>query len=188
MNRLLNILTGAVAFIALLVGAVRIYELTAPQPIRGEISSNVPNWQTYVTNAFYLGPSPAPVTIVEFSDFQCRYCQKAVPVIRAMRKEFEGNVAFVYRHAQLNPDARLAAIATVCAGQQGASEQMHDVMFARSTEIGKKSWTDFAMESQVQDTALFLALHDESPFRLDSGARFYGRLVAWRERNPHVSH
>ena len=155
MDRLFNVLTGAVAVVAVFLGVLRVHQYLAPLPIPGELSRNVPRWQEYANSDFYLGRRPALVTIVEFSDFQCRYCKKSAAVIRSLREEFKDTVALVYRHAQLTPSAKGAAIATICAGTQGAAERMHDALFASSHAIGDRSWTSFALSAGIKDTIAF---------------------------------
>jgi Na+/H+ antiporter NhaA len=77
------------------------------------------------------GPLEAPVTVVEYGDFECPYCGMAEPVVRELLQEF-GDVRYVWRHLPLSdvhPNARLAAEATEAAADQGAFWEMHDVLF-----------------------------------------------------------
>jgi protein-disulfide isomerase len=76
------------------------------------------------------GRSDAPVTVVEYGDFQCPYCGQAEPVVRELLREFT-DVAYVWRHLPLNdvhPDAQVAAEAAEAAGDQGAFWDMHDLL------------------------------------------------------------
>jgi Na+/H+ antiporter NhaA len=77
------------------------------------------------------GPLDAPVTVVEYGDFECPYCGQAEPVVRELLREF-GDVRYVWRHLPLSdvhPNARLAAEAAEAAGDQGAFWELHDVLF-----------------------------------------------------------
>ena len=77
------------------------------------------------------GPIDAPVTVVEYGDFQCPYCGRAEPVVRELLQEF-GDVRYVWRHLPLNdvhPHAQLAAEAAEAAANQGAFWEMHDLLF-----------------------------------------------------------
>jgi Na+/H+ antiporter NhaA len=77
------------------------------------------------------GPTEAPVTVVEYGDFECPYCGQAEPVVRELLREF-GDVRYVWRHLPLNdvhPHARLAAEAAEAAAEQGAFWAMHDLLF-----------------------------------------------------------
>jgi len=74
------------------------------------------------------GPEKAPVTVVEYGDFECPYCGQAEPAVRELLRDF-GDVQYVWRHLPLNdvhPEAQLAAEAAEAAGRQGAFWEMHD--------------------------------------------------------------
>lgn len=78
------------------------------------------------------GPLEAPVTVVEYGDFDCPYCGKAEPVIRELLADF-GDVRYVWRHMPLtdvHPGAMLAAEASEAAYDQGAFWEMHDRLLA----------------------------------------------------------
>jgi protein-disulfide isomerase len=78
------------------------------------------------------GPAAAPVTIVEFSDFQCPFCARFEPVLKRVMAKYPGKVRLVYRHlplTQVHPDAEKAAEAAICAGNQGRFWELHDLMF-----------------------------------------------------------
>jgi protein-disulfide isomerase len=84
------------------------------------------------------GPGVAPVTIVEFSDFQCPYCGREAPVIDRLMKEYDGKVRLVFRHYPLDfhPFAAKAAEAGACAADQGKFWEMHDKMFGNQAKLG----------------------------------------------------
>ncbi len=76
------------------------------------------------------GPIDAPVTVVEYGDFECPFCGQAEPVVRELLREF-GDVRYVWRHLPLNdvhPHAQLAAEAAEAAADQGSFWEMHDVL------------------------------------------------------------
>ena len=76
------------------------------------------------------GPLDAPVTVVEYGDFECPYCGQAEPVVRELLRDF-GDVRYVWRHLPLNdvhPHAQLAAEAAEAAADQGAFWEMHDLL------------------------------------------------------------
>jgi Na+/H+ antiporter NhaA len=76
------------------------------------------------------GPIDAPVTVVEYGDFECPYCGQAEPVVRELRRDFS-DVRYVWRHLPLNdvhPHAQLAAEAAEAAADQGAFWGMHDLL------------------------------------------------------------
>src|SRR5262245_33753987 len=76
------------------------------------------------------GPLNAPVTVVEYGDFECPYCGMAEPVVRELLQEF-GDVRYVWRHLPLNdvhPHTQIAAEAAEAAAAQGAFWEMHDLL------------------------------------------------------------
>jgi protein-disulfide isomerase len=83
------------------------------------------------------GSGSAPVEIIEFSDFQCPFCQRANPVVEQVLKTYDGKVKFVYRHFPLpnHPNARPAAEAAACAEAQGKFWEYHDRLFANPAKL-----------------------------------------------------
>jgi protein-disulfide isomerase len=79
----------------------------------------------------------APVTVVEYGDFECPYCGIAEPVVRELLSEF-GDVRYVWRHLPLNDVhgyAQLAAEASEAASEQGAFWEMHDLLFENQAAL-----------------------------------------------------
>jgi Na+/H+ antiporter NhaA len=83
------------------------------------------------------GPIDAPVTVVEYGDFECPYCGQAEPVVRELLADF-GDVRYVWRHLPLNdvhPNAQLAAEAAEAAADQGAFWELHDLLLAHQDAL-----------------------------------------------------
>jgi Na+/H+ antiporter NhaA len=77
------------------------------------------------------GSMDAPVTVVEYGDFECPYCGRAEPVVRELLRDFDEEVRYAWRHLPLNdvhPHAQLAAEAAEAAADQNAFWEMHDLM------------------------------------------------------------
>jgi protein-disulfide isomerase len=78
------------------------------------------------------GPMDAPVTLVEYGDFECPHCRAADPVVKQIQGILGDTLRFVYRHfplAPIHPHAETAAEASESAAAQGAFWEMHDVIF-----------------------------------------------------------
>ena len=96
------------------------------------------------------GPENAPVTIVEFSDFQCPYCGREYPVVERLMKEYDGKVRLVFRHFPLefHPFAQKAAEAGACAADQGGEKfwKLHDRMFTNQQKLAVDDLKGYAKE------------------------------------------
>lgn len=96
-----------------------------------------------------LGDPDAPVTVLEYADFECPYCAAAAPVLRRLVEESGGRVRLVFRHfpiASIHPHALTAALAAEAAGAQGAFWPMHDLLFARQARLGDTALRAYAEE------------------------------------------
>jgi len=95
-----------------------------------------------------LGPANAPVTIVEFSDFQCPYCRQAQSTLKQLMAAYEGKIKLVFRDFPLrniHPQAQKAAEAAQCAAEQEKFWPYHDKLFA-STSLQMDDLKKFAQE------------------------------------------
>src|SRR4029453_5385085 len=84
------------------------------------------------------GPTDAPVTLVEYADFQCPYCGEAYSIVNELLERFGDRLRFVFRHmplADLHPRALAAAEAAEAAGAQGRFWEMHDRLFEHQLEL-----------------------------------------------------
>lgn len=85
-----------------------------------------------------IGPADAKVTVVEFYDPECEACASFHSSVKNLQKEFEGQVRFVYRYATFHNNARLAALYTEAAGEQGKYWEMQAKLFEKQGEWGEK--------------------------------------------------
>ncbi|MGQ4809738.1 hypothetical protein NKDENANG_03165 [Candidatus Entotheonellaceae bacterium PAL068K] len=84
----------------------------------------------------FIGPAQAPVTLIEFSDFQCPHCRRVQPTLKRLLHEYEGMIKLVFRDFPLrniHPQAQKAAEAAQCAAEQEQFWPYHDKLFATSS-------------------------------------------------------
>jgi len=110
-----------------------VLRLLRQRPIQGGDAPTGPV-RASVADAPTLGRADAPVTLVEFSDYQCPFCQRFfATTLPALKKDYidTGKLRFVYRDfpLEMHPHAREAAVAAHCAGEQGKYWEMHDALF-----------------------------------------------------------
>lgn len=91
-----------------------------------------------------LGPDDAPITIVEFSDYQCPFCSRFHDeTYQALLDAYPGQIRFVYRNLPLSfhQNAQMSAEAALCAGDQNAYWEMHEVLFANQASLNNPEGT-----------------------------------------------
>jgi Na+/H+ antiporter NhaA len=94
------------------------------------------------------GAEGAPVTLVEYGDFECPYCGQAEPVVREVLRDF-GDVRYVWRHLPLtdvHPHAQLAAEASEAASEQGAFWDLHDLLLEHQGALRPGDLTGYAQQ------------------------------------------
>jgi protein-disulfide isomerase len=95
------------------------------------------------------GAEDAPVTLIEYGDYQCPYCGQAEVAIRELLSSFGDDVRYVWRHLPLNdvhPNAQLAAEAAEAAAAQGQFWPMHDLLLAHQDELRPMHLRHYAEE------------------------------------------
>ncbi len=112
-----------------------------------------------MTNVPVRGSASASVTLLEFADYECPYCQQIQPVLERIEKEYSGKLAFAYKDYPLNmhPNAPKAAEAAHCAGSQGKYWQYHDAILAnKQLDLAslKKYARDLKLDTAAFDTCL----------------------------------
>jgi protein-disulfide isomerase len=93
------------------------------------------------------GPLDAPVTLVEYGDFECPYCGLAEPVVRELLADHDEDVLFVFRHLPLtdvHAYAQLAAEASEAAAAQGRFWEMHDLLLANQDALEPRHLVGYA--------------------------------------------
>ena len=112
------------------------------------------------------GPESAPVTIVEYADYQCPYCTRANAALKQVEERYAGKVRIVFRDfplTQIHPNAAKAAEAGACANEQGKFWPMHDRLFANQTKLAvpdlKQHATDLGLDAEAFGTCLDSGKH-----------------------------
>jgi YD repeat-containing protein len=108
-----------------------------------------------------LGPKDAPITIVEFSDYQCPYCARAQPVLKDLLQRYDGKLRLVFRDfpLEMHAQAPKAAEAARCALDQGKFWEMHDRLFANQRALQVEDLKRMAADLGL-DTAKFATCLD----------------------------
>jgi Na+/H+ antiporter NhaA len=117
------------------------------------------------------GSEDAPVTLVEYGDFECPYCGRAEPIVRELLADVGDEVLFVFRHLPLDdvhPHARLAAEASEAAHAQGKFWEMHDALFDHQDAMTPRDILRYAEELEL----------DVERFRRDLRTHEYAARVA----------
>lgn len=102
------------------------------------------------------GPADAPVVLIEFSDYQCPFCKRSEPTVLEILKKYPTQVRLVYRHMPLDglhPRARAAAIAAVCAENQGKFWEYHDALFANQQALADADLDKYATQVGLDPAA-----------------------------------
>ncbi|MEE3851673.1 Na+/H+ antiporter NhaA [Gordonia sp. LSe1-13] len=145
------------------------------------------------------GPVDAPLTVVEFLDFECPFCARTTGMWNDVHAHFGDRVRYIVRHLPLldyHPHAMLAATAAEAAARQGKFWEMHDVLFANQAELEAEHLivyaerleldvNQFVADLESEEIATVIAADEQSAFA--SGARgtptFF--LNGHRHRGPH---
>ena len=130
-----------------------------------------------------IGPANAPITIVEFSDYQCPFCRRwHEQVYEPLLAAYPGKIRMVYRHLPLtsiHPDAFAAAEAAMCAGDQDAYWPYHEKLFSSET-LGMQTYVQYAQELSLDMEAFQIcmtenkfkeAIEADSDFAVNLGVR-----------------
>jgi Na+/H+ antiporter NhaA len=108
------------------------------------------------------GAQDAPVTLVEYGDFECPYCGQAEQIIRELLSSLGDDVRYVWRHLPLNdvhPNAQIAAEASEAAATQGRFWEMHDTLLGHQRDLRPADLSDYARELGLDAERMIDELH-----------------------------
>lgn len=118
--------------------------------LRGEVSAALPRFLDQDVDPGFdhiRGSADAPLTLVEYADFECEFCGRATGVVRELRERFGDDLRYVFRNVALidvHAHAELAAEAAEAAAAQGKFWEMHDVLFDHQGELGIDHLLEYA--------------------------------------------
>jgi protein-disulfide isomerase len=157
-----NILTALLVACALITTGVvvrREFFTSATGPARpvDQKPMFIENWRPQIDKGVRLGSPGAPVQLIEFADFECPFCALFHKNLQTLRERYPTQVALSFVHYPLSMHrfAEPAARAAECAGEQGHFEMMHDRLFEQQSQLGLKSWREFATDAKVPDLGAF---------------------------------
>jgi protein-disulfide isomerase len=130
------------------------------------IVSSGPAQQIDLEHAPAKGPATAPVSLVEFSDFECPFCALAAPIVQQLVAAYPAKIRFVFKHYPLpmHKESPLAHEASLAAGAQGKFWEMHDSLFASQDKLSYDDLIAKAMQLGM-DVARFTKDLDSHRFR-----------------------
>ncbi len=140
----------------------------AAQPSRPTIDYNKVH-NLPVGSSAIKGNKNAPVTIVEFSDFQCPYCARLQPTLNQVLKAYPKDVKLVFKDFPLSfhKQAKNAAKAARAAGEQGKYWEMHDLIFEKYSTVNEAMFKEFAGKLNL----------DMTRFNADYSSNKYDNLI-----------
>lgn len=126
-----------------------------------------PTYDVVVGDAPYAGNKDAKVTVVEFSDFQCPFCAKAADVVTKVKEKFGDKVKVVFKQFPLSfhSQAKKAAVASLCANEQGATNfwKFHDELFSNQANLAPAKMKETATKLGL-DTKKFNKCLDDNKY------------------------
>lgn len=176
-----------IAILVVVVVAVLGIAIIWKRPIAGGETGSV---RVISENDRVEGDRNTGIVLIEYSDFQCPACAAYFPVLKLLRRELGGKIAFVYRHFPLSQhkNADLAARAAEAAGRQEKFWEMHDMIFEYQTEWaeqgnGRSIFIGYA-DALGLDRARFIADLDSKDIRDKVANDFAGGLGAGVNSTP----
>ena len=127
------------------------------------------------------GPKNAPVTVVAFSDFQCPFCSRAVPLMKEIEEKYKDKVRLTFKHLPLDfhQHAKIAAEASMAANEQGKFWEYHDKLFQNQQQLDRPALEKYAQELGL-NMGKFKAALDSGKYRkkVEDDARLAGQVGA----------
>lgn len=151
MKNLPLLLGTVIGSVIIIVVVALLFSNSSPAPSGTTVDQN-----TLTANALHVtGPAGAPVTIVEFSDFQCPSCRAAQPALKQVLQQFPDQVRLVYRHYPLPQftNSRQASAAAIAAAEAGKFWEYQELLYSRQDE-----WAPLTDRDALKDTLIAYAV------------------------------
>ncbi|MEI6432277.1 MAG: thioredoxin domain-containing protein [bacterium] len=143
----------------------------------------------------FQGFADAPVTLVEYGDYECPHCGRAHPIVRAVQQAMGDQLRFVFRNfplSEMHPHAQHAALASESAGEQGVFWEMHHALFTHQRDLSDTAIKTLATQVGADPEKTISELHQRRPLRglvgrrntPESPAKSGGRRIIRRKRLP----
>jgi protein-disulfide isomerase len=107
------------------------------------------------------GDESAPVTLVEYGDYECPHCGRAYPIVKKVQKHFGNKLRFVFRNfplSEMHPNAEFAAEISEFAGANGKFWEAHDMLFENQNRLGGELYAEIAHKLNLRPADLAAAL------------------------------
>jgi protein-disulfide isomerase len=112
------------------------------------------------------GNADAPITLVEYGDYQCPYCGMAHPIVKEIQRQFGDSLRLVFRNmplANVHPHAEAAAEAAEAVAEFGDFWAMHDLLYENQSNLGDVALARYAVQAGVDESAFTTALQSAAP-------------------------
>ena len=133
-----------------------------------------------------MGPPDAPITLVEYGDYECPDCFNAVPVVQNVQAELGDRLRFVFRHfprSSIHPHASVAAEAAEAAADQGKFWEMHLALFANQKKLADLDFAHLALTLGLE-IYKFQSSRDSDRHRRRIAADYAGGEKSGVDRTP----
>jgi protein-disulfide isomerase len=147
-----------------LTGARRTYLKGLRDQAQVKMYLTPPIVQVSAEGAPFKGPQSAPITIVEFSDFQCSYCKRVLDVLNQVLERYPDKVKLAFRDfpiLNIHPHAQKAAEAAHCAAEQGKFWEYHDLLFEKQDDIPTTNFAEHAKALGLEITGFQACLNSQ---------------------------
>jgi protein-disulfide isomerase len=116
-------------------------------------------------NDHATGPAHAPVTLVEYGDYQCPHCGHAYPILKEIQEALGDKLNFVFRNfplSEMHPQAFIAALATEAAAKQDAYWPMHDIIFEHQQRLHSTDLITYARTLGLDESKFVTDMQNET--------------------------